>query len=92
MPDSAIIELLSSEKTTDPTQWDADFIETIFEGQDVDTDAILSGVQTAQNAIEILSSDDLSGSTVIDAIDSILENSPDLKETLIESLGKPVVG
>jgi len=87
MPDSAIIELLSSEKTTDPTQWDADFIETIFEGQDVDTDAILSGVQTAQNAIEILSSDDLSGSTVIDAIDSILENSPALKETLVESLG-----
>jgi len=96
MPNEAIVEILSSGKTLDPLSWDEEFINTVFEGQDVDTAALVSYVETAQNIVPdadmiemagISDISDLTGGNVMNLVDLVLATDPALEQMIIDTLG-----
>jgi len=101
MPDEAFIELLSSEKTTDPTSWDADFLNTVLgdNAADLPIDDFVNTVESITTGItdiidpelfaEIGISEmaDLTGENVRAAIEQVIENNPELEQQIFDTIG-----
>ena len=88
---------MSSDKLTDPTQWDSDFINTVLEGQAnyIDIDQAIGYVETAQAFIDpaifaeagISELSDLTGDNINSLVTGIITSTPGLEGIINDALG-----